>query len=406
MTTLAPLPKFQFLSNGGVPLAGGKLFTYAAGTTTKLATFTDVTGGTPNADPIILDAFGRCDCWLDPTKSYKFVLSPSTDTDPPTSPIWTVDNITPQQLTSPWAIAGGSADAITCTYAPVNFVLTDGLLLGFRALLPNATATPSFSPDSLTPHTITKQGGSALAAGDIPGALAECFVRYNLANTRWELLNPASNGMYKSTQVFTANGTYTAPPGLKRVRVTVVGGGGGAGGIDATGVGQVACSGGAGGAGTAVKTISAATVGASQAVTVGAAGVGGVAGVNNGGTGGTSSFGALVSATGGAGSGGGGASATNSANNGAQGGVGSGGDYNLSGGAGVGSFCEYTIPFANAGIGGASHFGGGGLGGFSSVGLAGGNYGGGAGGSASYDSTAARAGANGGPGIVIVEEFF
>lgn len=91
-----------------------------------------------------------------------------------------------------WAVAGGTADVITATYDPINTALTDGMLLGFRALLQNLTTTPTFAPDSLAAHTITRRGGLALLAGDIPGALAECLVRYNLANTRWELLNPAT----------------------------------------------------------------------------------------------------------------------------------------------------------------------------------------------------------------------
>ena len=40
MAILSPLPKMQFFSTAGVPLVGGKLYTYAAGTTTPLATYT------------------------------------------------------------------------------------------------------------------------------------------------------------------------------------------------------------------------------------------------------------------------------------------------------------------------------------------------------------------------------
>jgi microcystin-dependent protein len=93
----------------------------------------------------------------------------------------------------PWALAAGSADAITASYAPrTPNPIPDGLILGFRAQAANATVSPSFAPDGQTPHAITKKGGAALLAGDIPGALAECLVRYNLANARWELLNPAN----------------------------------------------------------------------------------------------------------------------------------------------------------------------------------------------------------------------
>jgi hypothetical protein len=92
-TTLSPYPIIQEFDDNGNFLSGGKLFTYAAGTTTKQNTFTDSSGGTPNTNPVILDARGEANVWLSPTLLYKYVLSPSTDSDPPTNPIWTVDNI-------------------------------------------------------------------------------------------------------------------------------------------------------------------------------------------------------------------------------------------------------------------------------------------------------------------------
>lgn len=100
--------------------------------------------------------------------------------------------ITESTAAGNWAVAGGTANAITATYSPPNAALTDGLLLGFRASGANSVTNPTFAPDGLTAHTITKFGGDSLATGDIPGNLAECLVRYNLAQTRWELLNPAT----------------------------------------------------------------------------------------------------------------------------------------------------------------------------------------------------------------------
>src|SRR5262245_33903205 len=94
--------------------------------------------------------------------------------------------------TANWAAAGGSADALTATLAPALTTLADGQLVFLRASAANATATPMFAPNGLTARTITRAGGAALSAGDIPGALAEIVLRYNLANTRWELLNPAT----------------------------------------------------------------------------------------------------------------------------------------------------------------------------------------------------------------------
>ena len=90
--TIAPFPKHQFFTTAGVPAVGYKVFTYLAGTTTKEPTYSEVTLTTANANPIVLDSGGRATIFLD-AKSYKFVFSPPTDTDPPTSAIWTQDNI-------------------------------------------------------------------------------------------------------------------------------------------------------------------------------------------------------------------------------------------------------------------------------------------------------------------------
>jgi hypothetical protein len=46
---------WQFFNNNGVPLAGGKIYTYAAGTTTPQATYTTNSGVTPHSNPIILN---------------------------------------------------------------------------------------------------------------------------------------------------------------------------------------------------------------------------------------------------------------------------------------------------------------------------------------------------------------
>jgi len=86
--SLSPAPKLQFFGTDGNPLVGGKLYTYAAGTTTPLTTYFDSTGTAANTNPIILDTRGEANVWLD-SSAYKFVLRTSSDTL-----IWTVDNIT------------------------------------------------------------------------------------------------------------------------------------------------------------------------------------------------------------------------------------------------------------------------------------------------------------------------
>jgi len=68
----------QFFSNNGVPLAGGLLYTYIAGTSTPVAAYTSNNGSTPLANPIVLNSAGRVptgEIWLTDGVSYKFVLN-------------------------------------------------------------------------------------------------------------------------------------------------------------------------------------------------------------------------------------------------------------------------------------------------------------------------------------------
>lgn len=71
----------QFFDNNGVILSGGKLYTYAAGTTTPQITYTSVSGVTPHANPIVLDSAGRVpggEIWLTINQSYKVAIETST----------------------------------------------------------------------------------------------------------------------------------------------------------------------------------------------------------------------------------------------------------------------------------------------------------------------------------------
>lgn len=72
---------WQFFTNSGVPLTGGLIYTYQAGTTTPLATYTSSSGTTAHPNPIVLDSAGRVpsEIWLQIGTAYKFVLKDSTD---------------------------------------------------------------------------------------------------------------------------------------------------------------------------------------------------------------------------------------------------------------------------------------------------------------------------------------
>jgi hypothetical protein len=72
---------WQFFNNDGTVLSGGKIYTYAAGTSTPKATYTTVAGNVAHANPIILDSAGRVpsgEIWL-LAQPYKFSIFTSAN---------------------------------------------------------------------------------------------------------------------------------------------------------------------------------------------------------------------------------------------------------------------------------------------------------------------------------------
>jgi len=68
---------WQFFNNDGVPLAGGLIYTYQAGTSTPQATYTTALGNIAHSNPIVLNSAGRVpggEIWLTIGQSYKFVI--------------------------------------------------------------------------------------------------------------------------------------------------------------------------------------------------------------------------------------------------------------------------------------------------------------------------------------------
>lgn len=110
--------KLHWLDSSADPLSGGLLFVYTAGTTTKATTYRDSDGLVANANPIVLDSRGEPPHGIYvETGTYKLVLAPSTDTDPPASAIWTRDNITPIN-----DVANATADEWTASNLTPTFV--------------------------------------------------------------------------------------------------------------------------------------------------------------------------------------------------------------------------------------------------------------------------------------------
>jgi hypothetical protein len=88
----------QFFDNDGQPLAGGLIYTYLAGSSTLLSTYTSVNGTVANTNPIVLDAYGRTpsEVWMLEGYSYKFVIQTSAAVT-----LQTLDNLYPILQTAP-----------------------------------------------------------------------------------------------------------------------------------------------------------------------------------------------------------------------------------------------------------------------------------------------------------------
>ena len=149
VATISPEPRLQFFANDGSFLVGGKLYTYAAGTTTPLATYTTSTGLIANTNPVILDSRGEASVWLTSAK-YKFVLKTAADVD-----IWTQDqlqgyaNADGSNATGTWPISI-TGNAATATYATTAGSVTPGAIVDRIIAGTNITISPGSGIGTVT----------------------------------------------------------------------------------------------------------------------------------------------------------------------------------------------------------------------------------------------------------------
>ena len=210
----------QFFDGNGNPLTGGLLYTYLAGTTTPVITYTSRSGVANNTNPIVLDAAGRtpAEIWLDGGVLYKFVLKTSAFVD-----IGTYDNIPavndPTTTNNLITVAG--TNALTGLATPPLEGYTTGAQYSFIAQNTN-TGAVTLDIDSLGVKAVTQTGANPLVAGSIVGG-AMVLVEYD--GTRFQLLTPNSfiNPIIRGyTEIITSSGTVGASATLSIAAGTVL----------------------------------------------------------------------------------------------------------------------------------------------------------------------------------------
>jgi hypothetical protein len=156
-TVLSPLLIQHFVDNSGNPLVNGQLFTYAAGTTTPQATYTDSTGATQNSNPVILNSRGEASIWIPPNTAYKFVLE-----DQSGNVIWSQDQVTvAQSLTLYGGVDTGTANNYVVTYSSPFTAYTSGTVLWFIPSNTNTSSNCTINVNNLGPITVANLGGGS-----------------------------------------------------------------------------------------------------------------------------------------------------------------------------------------------------------------------------------------------------
>ena len=204
----------QFFDNNGIPLAGGFIYTYQAGSSTPLTVYTDASGLIPCPNPIVLDSSGRVptEIWMLTGYSYKFVIETSVNTL-----IQTLDNLYPILQTAPTvsnvvpsgliAIWSGSVGSI-----PSGWVLCDG-----------TNGTPdlrnSFLVGAGNSYAVGATGGSADAVVPTHTHTATSTVTDPGHNHTYQQAGSALPQSGSSTSCFTANSTQNT--GTSTTGITV-----------------------------------------------------------------------------------------------------------------------------------------------------------------------------------------
>lgn len=223
--TVAPSPKYTGFDDNGDPLIGGKLYVFAAGTSTPVTTYTDVALTVANTNPIILDAGGRATIFLD-TGSYKFIQNDLNDVL-----IWSQDNVSAVASGTP----GGGSDVDVLGTAGEGLAAGNVVYLDTGAI---GTAGRWYKTDADNVAT----SSTAILVGMVPTAISSGSIGVIRLQGRVSVTGPLTTGAPYYASATAGALTAIAPANVRFIgqadsTITIViapnpaSGGGGAGTI-------------------------------------------------------------------------------------------------------------------------------------------------------------------------------
>lgn len=210
--TPMPMVKIQFLDGNGDPYAAAKLFTYDSGTTNKADTYVSP-GGAANTNPVVLDADGRASVFLS-AQAYKFVLAPSTDSDPPVAAYWTMDAVSsvPYYGVTTGIVRTSVTPSWTVSDNTLALVLPPTFVPGYSQYLNNGTGTGNVS---IGANTLSSNGDALICEWEVDYASADLDALATICGTAVQLgtgavVSTGTRARYVVTRISNTNVNVSA----------------------------------------------------------------------------------------------------------------------------------------------------------------------------------------------------
>lgn len=199
------VPHVTFTDSIGSPCAGCKLYTYSAGTTTPLATYTDATGSSQNTNPIVLDVAGGANIWTG-ANAYKFILKDTLG-----ATLWTVDQVNTATFQTNGSNNGSQillnlvgGDNVTVTNSGGSTTIS---VTGAVVTAPSATQTIVQPPGTSSNVNVFNnvEDASQFAGADIGAQINAAFAACPVTQSCKVTLPPGNN--YSYATMFTIPGS-------------------------------------------------------------------------------------------------------------------------------------------------------------------------------------------------------